>query len=188
MPTRGASTQENITPAPASSSMDAKIDQLMDMMRGLTTRMDALEAKSRSTTSTLPASTTSAPPAPQPQPQPQSQSTLSIAQPVSQQKKKRNEKTRQQYKRRTLQQANTKQEQEKEPAQQAFAEKTTENTAEKESISSGSSKANSIKTTGLLSAIPGITSWFLQHHHYIMLVSPLAYIRFAEDMEVTGQG
>ena len=141
----------------------------MDMMRGLTTRMDIIEARSRPITSTLStASATSAPPAPQPQ----------TIQSISQQKKKRNEKTRQQYKRRTL--------------QQAFAEKTTEkttkNTAEKESISSGSSKANSIKTTGLLSAIPGITSWFLQHHHYIMLVSPLAYIRFAEDMEVTGQG
>ena len=93
--TRGASTQENIISTFAPSSINAKIDQLMDMMRGLTTRMDTLEAKSRPTTSTLStASTTSAPPAPQPQSQSQSQSTLSIAQPISQQKKKRNEKTR----------------------------------------------------------------------------------------------
>ena len=144
-------------------------------MRGLTTRMDTLEAKSRPTTSTLStASTTSAPPAPQPQSQSQSQSTLSIAQPISQQKKKRNEKTRQQYKRRTLQQANT--------------EIIAENTAEKESISSSNSKASSIKTMNLLSTIPVITPWFQLPYHYTMLASPLAYIRFAKDMEATGQG
>ena len=138
----------------------------MDMMRGLTTRMDAIEARSRPT-SPVP----SAPPAPQPQPQ--SQSALSIAQPISQQKKKRNEKTRQQYKRRTLQQANT--------------EIIAENTAQ-ESISNSNSKASSIKTMDLLSTIPVITPWFRQPHHYIVFVSPPAYIRFAEDMKVTGQG
>ncbi|CAF9943506.1 MAG: hypothetical protein ALECFALPRED_000521 [Alectoria fallacina] len=166
-------------------SMDAKIDQLMDMMRGLTTRMDTLEARSKPTTSTLPtASATSAPPAPQPQSQSQTQSTLSIAQPISQQKKKRNEKTRQQYyKRRTLQQANTEQEQE-----ESLRQTTTENIAEKGNISSSSSKASSIKTMSLLSTISAITPWFLQPYHCTMLVSPLAYIRFAEDMEVTGQG
>ena len=168
-----------------SSFINAKIDQLMDMMRGLTTRMDTLEARSKPITSTLlTASATSAPPAPQSQPQ----STQSITQPISQQKKKRNEKTRQQYKRRILQQANTEQEQEEESLQQAFAEKTTENTAEKENINSSNSKANSIKIMDLLSTIPIITPWFRQPHHYIVFVSPPAYIRFAEDMKVTGQG
>ena len=111
----------------------------------------------------------------QPQSQQQSiQRAQSDLSKQSQQKKKRNEKTRQQYKRRTLQQTNT--------------EIITENIAEKESISNSDSKVSSIKTTGLLSAIPVITSWFLQPYHYTMLVSPLAYIRFAEDMEITGQG
>ncbi|CAD6589225.1 MAG: hypothetical protein ASARMPRED_003971 [Alectoria sarmentosa] len=50
-----------------------------------------------------------------------------------------------------------------------------------------SSMASSIKTTGLLSTIPAL-SWLQQPYHYTMLASPLAYIRYAEDMEATGQG
>ena len=42
----GLSSQFSLSNTPASST-DAKIDQLMDMMRGLITRMDIMEARSR---------------------------------------------------------------------------------------------------------------------------------------------
>ena len=154
------------------TSDNAMLAQMMEMMKNITTRLEALKTRSPNPTPTYPI-LPSAPATSAPQPQSQSQSTLSITQPISQQKKKRNEKTRQQYKRRTLQQANT--------------EIIAKNIA-KESISSSNNKASSIKTMDLLSTIPVITPWFRQPHHYIVFISPPAYIQFAKDMKTTGQG
>ena len=59
---QGASTLKNIISAFTLSFMNAKVDQLMNMMRGLTTRMNIIKIKSRFVTFI-----SSAPPAPQPQ-------------------------------------------------------------------------------------------------------------------------
>ena len=92
MPTRN---QEKETEK-QNASTQKKINQLMNIMRSLITRINALKTKFRSITFTLLASTTFASLAPQPQ------STQSNSSKQSQQKRKRNEKTRQQYKRKTL--------------------------------------------------------------------------------------
>ena len=120
---------------------------------------------------------------------------------LTQQKKKlRNKKTRQQYKkRRTLQQTNQ--------VQQEEGQHRAENTAEKPTASYSKSTVN----TSILPITPhqavkqldrepphssskvhGCNSFRLRFlakpYHCTELVSPLAYIRCAEEMEATGQG
>ena len=117
-----------------------------------------------------------------------------IIQEATQQKKKhRNEKTRQQYKRRTLQQANT--------------EQIAENIAEKPTASCSISTVNTSQLSTALyqavkqsdrepphssSKIHGCTPFRLRFLvepcHYTVLASLPGYMRCAEEMEATGQG
>ena len=115
---------------------------------------------------------------------------------AQQKKKHRNEKTRQQYKRRTLQQTDPEQ-------------CSTENLAEKPTASYSISTVNTSQPFSVShqavkhfdresashhssSKIHGCNSFRLRFlkkpYHYTELVSPLAYIRHAEEMEATGQG
>ena len=126
-------------------------------------------------------------------PTPQQEATQLATQ---QKNRKRNKKTRQQYKRKALQQTNV------------------ENIAEKLSDSSPSSKVITVNNTNLLSIIPRHTATSMHREVFIRLDKtlihllasrltsrlasrltflcqhdwPLPYIRQAEDMEATGQG
>lgn len=163
-------------PAPPTSD-SAMLAQMMEMMQNMSTRLEALEARSPSPAPALP----TPPAAPQIAPHQSEQ---------SQQKKKRNQKTRQQYKRRILQQANM----EKVPENATASINSTVNTSLlSTTLHQAAKKIDRERTSHGSSGTQfhGYNSFrlrFLAIYHYIMLASPPAYTRYAEEMEATGQG
>ena len=114
---------------------------------------------------------------------------------TTQQKKLRNKKTRQQYKRRTLQQTKTKQ-----CSTENIAEKATScsiSTVNKSQVSTAPHQAvkqsdgvpaSSHSDSKIYSCNSFRLRFLAKPYHYTELVSPLGYIRYAEEMEATGQG
>lgn len=108
-------------------------------------------------------------------------------------KKHRNEKTRQQYKRRILQRANTEQIAEKTAEKATITNSSTVNTsllptvsyeAVKQSDRERASRHNSSKLQNSFR----LRFLATKHYHYAWLASPPGYMEYAKRLEATGQG
>ena len=123
-----------------------------------------------------------------------------VPQPTTSSKKKlRNEKTRQQYKRRTLQQANAEQNAENTPEKATSCNTSTVNTSQLSIAPHQAIKQSDRDSASYFSNSSKIHGWnsfrlclLAKPCHYTMLASPLAslpgYMEYAEEMEATGQG